>query len=156
MCIWIHVKYPLFSSDFNENWISSTDFRKILKYHISLQPVRWEPSCSMRTEVRTDGRTDRQPAMTKPIVVFHNFANAPKNRFSVLKIMSHINLQTRTVAMSADTNTIRYLVIAVYVCLRCFLSEFHMWRSSVSLVIATNQKGKTTCRMALLFCSLWK
>ena len=59
------------------------------------------------------GRTDRPTDMTKLIVVFHNFANAPKNRFSVLKIMSHINLQTRTVVMPADIDTIRYLVIAV-------------------------------------------
>jgi len=30
--IGLHVKYPLFLSDFNEALISSTDFRKILKY----------------------------------------------------------------------------------------------------------------------------
>jgi len=31
MYIGRHVKYPLFLSDFNENWTVSTDFRKILK-----------------------------------------------------------------------------------------------------------------------------
>jgi hypothetical protein len=30
-----HINYPLFLSDFNENWIFVTNFRKILKYDIS-------------------------------------------------------------------------------------------------------------------------
>ena len=27
MCIYVHIKHPLFSSDFEENWIFSTDFK---------------------------------------------------------------------------------------------------------------------------------
>jgi hypothetical protein len=44
MNIGIHVKYPLFLSDFNETWIFWTDFRKLLKYRISwkIHPVRAE------------------------------------------------------------------------------------------------------------------
>jgi len=44
---------------------------KKIQYQISRKSVRWEPSCSMRT----DGRTD----MTKLIVAFRNYANEPKN-----------------------------------------------------------------------------
>ena len=45
--------------------------RKKLKYYVSSKSVQWEPSCSMRT----DGRTDT----IKLIVAFRNFANAPNN-----------------------------------------------------------------------------
>jgi hypothetical protein len=66
-----HVQYPLFSLYFNETWIFSTNLQKILKYHISWKSVQWEQCCSMPT----DGRAD----MTKLIVAFRNFANAPKS-----------------------------------------------------------------------------
>ena len=63
---------PSFLSDFSESWILSTEFRKILKYQISWTFVQWELS-----SMQTDGQTD----MTKLVrVVFHNFANAPKNQ----------------------------------------------------------------------------
>jgi hypothetical protein len=45
---------------------------KILKYQTSCKPSQWEPSYSVRM--------DRQTDMTKLIVAFHNFANAPKER----------------------------------------------------------------------------
>ena len=68
----LHVKCPLLFPGFNETWILSTDFRKILEYQISWKSVQWEPSCSMLR----DGQTD----MTKLIVTFRNFK--PKNRRS--------------------------------------------------------------------------
>jgi hypothetical protein len=55
--IWSTV--PLLLSEFNANSIFSKDFRKILKYQISWKSVRWEPSCSMRTNRPTDRQTGR-------------------------------------------------------------------------------------------------
>jgi len=36
----LHVKYPLFLSEFNETWILSTVFRKILSYQILRKSVQ--------------------------------------------------------------------------------------------------------------------
>jgi hypothetical protein len=38
MFIGLHVKFLLFSSDFNETWIFSTEFRKILKFKFHENP----------------------------------------------------------------------------------------------------------------------
>jgi hypothetical protein len=68
----LHVKNPLFLSDFHENWIFLSDFRK--KYSNNKfreNPSSWRRVCFMRT----DGRTD----ITKLIVAFRDFANAPQN-----------------------------------------------------------------------------
>jgi hypothetical protein len=65
----LHVKCPLFLSDFNESRIYLTDFRKILKYQISWD-VQWEQSFPWE-------QTYGQTYATKLIVAFRNFANAP-------------------------------------------------------------------------------
>jgi len=53
---WSSREVPLlFLSDFNENQIFLTIFRKTLKHQIVWKSVQSEPSCSMRT----DGGTDR-------------------------------------------------------------------------------------------------
>ena len=67
----LHVKYPWFLSDFNETWLLSTDFRKKLRYQVSSKSAQWEPSCFTRTH------------MTKLIVAFRNFANAPRKQTPV-------------------------------------------------------------------------
>ena len=46
----IHMNCPLLLSDFNETWKFSTDFRKIFKFQISWESVRWKPSFSFRTD----------------------------------------------------------------------------------------------------------
>jgi hypothetical protein len=71
MYIDLQVKYWLFLSDFNKNWIVSTDFRHIPKYQISWKSVQWEQSCSKQTNGRTD--------TTKLTFTFRNFANAPEH-----------------------------------------------------------------------------
>jgi hypothetical protein len=80
MCIGRHEKYPLLLSDFNETWIYKEIFEKYssIKFHEN-------PTSGSRVVAygRTDGRTDGRTNMTKLIVVFRNFANAPKNALSI-------------------------------------------------------------------------
>jgi hypothetical protein len=68
----LHVKDPLFLSSFKETLIFSTDFRKkkaqILSF-IKIRPVGAELFHA------SEGQTN----MTKLIVAFCNFANAPKS-----------------------------------------------------------------------------
>ena len=71
MCIGLRdVKYPLFFSNFDTTYIFSTDFRKMIKYHGNM---------SSGSRVVPCGRADGQTDMTKLIVTFRNFPNAPRN-----------------------------------------------------------------------------
>ena len=75
----LHLKYPSFLSYFNENWIFSIDFRKILKCQIYKSPSsrsRVVP-CRPKDE-RTDRQTDKKD-MKKLVVAFRNSTNSPKN-----------------------------------------------------------------------------
>ena len=54
-------------SAFNKTWIFSTGFEKSL--YIKIRPLDWVAPC---------GQMDGQTGMTKLIVAFPNFANAPK------------------------------------------------------------------------------
>ena len=70
MCVGFHVKYLLLLSDFNENWTFSTDFSTNTQISnlIKIRSIGAE-------KAHADGLTD----MTKLMLVFRNFANAPKN-----------------------------------------------------------------------------
>jgi hypothetical protein len=74
--IFLHVRYPLFLSDFSGTLMFSADFRKILKYQISCNFV---PSGS---RIVPCGRTTyghrRMRGMMKLVAEFRNFANATK------------------------------------------------------------------------------
>ena len=75
--ICVQVKYPLFLSDFSDIWIFSTDFRKILITNLmKFRPARAE---LFHVDGRTNTQADRRPGMTKLIVAFRNFMNAPIN-----------------------------------------------------------------------------
>jgi hypothetical protein len=71
MHIGLHVKYPSFLSYFNETWIFSTGFEKSSN-------IKFQESPSHGSRVVPCGRTDGRTDMTKLIVAFCNFANAPK------------------------------------------------------------------------------
>ena len=54
MYICHQVWYPLFLLDFNITCIFSIYFRKILKYQFLWKSFQWRPSCSLRSDKRTD------------------------------------------------------------------------------------------------------
>ena len=88
-------------SNLNETWVPSTDFRKILKYKISWQSVRCEPSCSLWTT--------RWTGMTRLGIAFWNFANAPKNAWShafVRQMTSRCDDQLNTCLHAGNYNCI--------------------------------------------------
>jgi len=64
MCIGLHVKYPVFVSDFDGTPIFWAEFRKRLKFKVSWKSVQWEPSCPIGL-VYT-GRVTR-PSETGPV-----------------------------------------------------------------------------------------
>jgi hypothetical protein len=68
------LKYPLFLSDFNENLILATNFRKYSKFHEDPSSASRVVACGL-----TDGPTDR----TELVVALRNFPSAPKNSYFV-------------------------------------------------------------------------
>jgi len=73
MFVHLQLKYPLFFSSFNQTSNFLERLSKSTQISSFLKIVEWEPCCSMQNGI--EGRTE----MTKLIVSFRYFANAPKN-----------------------------------------------------------------------------
>ena len=67
MCICLHVKYPLYLSNFNETWSLSTDFFEKCSNFVKTCSVGAE---LFRASRRTEELTDRQTDITKLIAVY--------------------------------------------------------------------------------------
>ena len=68
MYIGLHVKYPLFFSDFNETWIFLTDFRKKKKKPQILNCIKIRKVGAELFHV--DGQTDRYDAANSRFTQF--------------------------------------------------------------------------------------
>jgi hypothetical protein len=111
---YLHVKFPIFFSDFNQIWVVSTNSNKSLQYKISWKSARWELSW---TRGETDGRRHKQTHMIELIGTFANISkSAPKNctffPCSVLKVFCMISGQTAVI----PGNIINWLTFRHFLC----------------------------------------
>jgi len=98
----IHIKYPLFLSDFNQNLIFFDRFSRNpqITIFIAIHPVRAELfHAERRTDEWTGGGTDGQTDIRRLTVVYRSFANTPKNwstipLYSSKSILIHIQIFT--------------------------------------------------------------
>ena len=91
MCIGLHVKYPLFLSDFNKTCIISKDFSKNTQIpnFIKIRPVGAEL-------FHAEGKTDRHYKSNGWL--FPNFANSPNNNNIEIKYFPYYVLFSRLVS----------------------------------------------------------
>ena len=111
----LHVKRQLFLSDFNEIWIISKDFQKIIKYQISWKSVQWGPSYSIRTDKRTGGIDEANSR-------FRNSANAPKSNEGHLGFSVSVTCNKNTQVISCISNLFNIDISTAYA--RSFKQHF--------------------------------
>ena len=116
MCIGLHVKYPLFLSNFNETCNMSTDFRKIFKCQILLNSFPWEWSCSMRTDWH-DKDNSR----------FCNFVNVHKKYYILPAEFVYI------FCVDLRTNSVYFAIYNIDFFIDAFAK---LWKTTVSFVIS--------------------
>jgi hypothetical protein len=139
MYMGIHVKYPLFSSDFDELEFSWQIFEKFSN-QISWKSVQWEPSCSMWA----DGWMDKQTDTMKLIVAFRNFANAHKNATWQDRQWLFCELQCAEIIC----------LVCIYH-INCFFSMFI--KTELSVILYLNMKvQRKHCALKEMFTSLSK
>jgi hypothetical protein len=76
MYIGLHVKCPLFLSDFDETLTFRQFFEKYINIKFNENPSNGSPVVPYG---QTGGQTDGRKDMTKLIAAFHNFVNPSKN-----------------------------------------------------------------------------
>jgi hypothetical protein len=107
MCIGLlHVKCPLLLPDFNETWIFYTFFEKYSN-------IKFHENSSNRIRVpwgQADGRTD----MTKLIVVFRKFSNAPINMNFVKKNKQCVKQEIHSSSLKIETAGLSERLINFY------------------------------------------
>jgi hypothetical protein len=80
----LHIKYPLFLSNFSETWAFLGRFFK------KSSSIKFYKTSSSGNRVVPCGQTDRETEMTKLIVAFGNFINAPKKDTIFPKLVPEI------------------------------------------------------------------
>ena len=93
-------KVPFILILFKETLVFSTDFRKILKYHISWKSIMWKPSCSVGMEGQSDGKTWRsqqslfailRKRLKRTVIFSFHDSNNHKNRRIPYTFLRSIN-----------------------------------------------------------------
>jgi hypothetical protein len=135
MYIGLHVKYPLFLSDFNETWIFLIDIWKMLEYQISWKSVQWEPSCSMQT-----GRCDEANSHLSQFCECAWTLHIQKYyRIRIIKLMDEKNVITQSARFyvpcmdQQHTTKLDFRILAEYYRYRLYLSYVHLFPYEIIL-----------------------